>query len=80
VDVVTEGTSDSSHGQSRSQSFRKERVLDVGTLAALPLGRAVVLLSGAPPVVVRARSVWEGEHARAVRATVDPVLVPESLR
>lgn len=40
-------------GRSVSNMTRKEAVFDTGTLAALPLGRAVVMLSGAYPVLVR---------------------------
>jgi len=80
VDVVTQGTSDGRLGATYSQSYRRERVLEVGTLAALPRGRALVMLSGAPPVVVEARSVWDGEYNDAVRATVPRTLIPEAIR
>jgi type IV secretory pathway TraG/TraD family ATPase VirD4 len=74
-DVVSESVSDSRLGHTHSQSLRRERVLDVATLAAVPVGRAVVMLSGAPPVVVRTTSCLDadmGEQLRA-RAAGSPV-------
>ena len=70
VEVVTPSVADSPGGQTRSQSMRRERVLDVGTLAEVPLGRAVVMLSGAPAVVVRTTTCLEGALAPVVRASM----------
>ena len=70
VEVVTPSVSDSPGGHTRSQSMRRERVLDVGTLAEVPLGRAVVMLSGAPAVVVRTTTCLEGGLAPVVRASM----------
>ena len=47
------GGSAGSAGRSYSRSTRRERVLDAATLGALPASRAVVMLSGTYPLVVR---------------------------
>jgi type IV secretory pathway TraG/TraD family ATPase VirD4 len=49
---------------------RPQRVFDIATLAALPAGRAVVMLSGARPVLVATESVHAGPHAAAVRESI----------
>lgn len=53
-----------------THSSRRERVFDVATLAALPAGRAVVMLSGAPPVLVELESCFAGRHAGAIRSAL----------
>ncbi|MEE1782693.1 TraM recognition domain-containing protein [Streptomyces sp. SP17BM10] len=61
--------------RSTSHSTRRERVLDVSDLAAMPPGRALVLASGAPPALVETVPWWETRHAEAVKAslsTYDP--------
>ena len=63
AEVVTESASEGRSGHSRTQSLRRERILDVGTLAEVPLGRAVVMLSGAPAVVVRTTSCLDSVAA-----------------
>ena len=65
--------------RSVSRSTRRERILDVADLAALPRGRAVVLASGAPPALVRTVPWTEGPHAAAVAASIrahDPAAAP----
>jgi len=79
VDVVTESASDGDHGYTRSQSFRRERVLDVGCLAEVPIGRAVVMLSGAPALVVRTTTCLEGDQAEVVRSSLARYGVPAEL-
>jgi len=54
-------------GNSRSYTTRREPIFDVATLAALPRGRALLMASGADPVLIRTESVFEGHHAKAVR-------------
>jgi type IV secretory pathway TraG/TraD family ATPase VirD4 len=54
-------------GHSRSYATRREPIFDVATLAALPRGRALLMASGADPVLIRTESVFEGHHAKAVR-------------
>jgi len=49
---------------------RRERVLDVADLQALPKGRAVVFASGAPATLVRTLPWMAGPHAAAVRASI----------
>lgn len=58
-------------GSSRSiDSDRKDRILDVSDLAALPRGRAVVFASGAPAVLVQTTPWYRGENAAAVTASL----------
>lgn len=57
-------------GTSTGTTWQRERVLDTATLGALPKGTALVLLSGARPVVVRSSPWWEGPAAEAVRASI----------
>jgi type IV secretory pathway TraG/TraD family ATPase VirD4 len=57
-------------GSSTGTTWQRERVLDTATLGALPKGTALVLLSGARPVVVRSSPWWEGPAAEAVRASI----------
>ena len=54
-------------GNSRSYTTTREPIFDVATLAALPRGRALLMASGADPVLIRTESVFEGHHAKAVR-------------
>lgn len=56
--------------RSTSHSTRRERVLDVADLGAMPPGRALVLASGAAPVLVETVPWWEGRHAKAVRSSL----------
>ncbi|MGC8628530.1 MAG: hypothetical protein ACP5VR_13475, partial [Acidimicrobiales bacterium] len=56
-----------SGGRTYTASTRRERVLDVPTLAALPPSRAVVMPSGTYPLVVR-KVAWHQDKARR-RAT-----------
>ncbi|MFD8784466.1 type IV secretory system conjugative DNA transfer family protein [Kitasatospora sp. NPDC059599] len=57
-------------GRSTSHSTRRERVLDVSDLAAMPPGRALLLASGAPPALVETVPWWETRHAEAVKASL----------
>ncbi|HVX23328.1 MAG TPA: TraM recognition domain-containing protein [Acidimicrobiales bacterium] len=70
VDLPTRSVSDSRWGRQVSASMRKERVFDPDALAALPARRAVVLLSGARPVVVAVQPCFEGTHAPAVARSI----------
>jgi type IV secretory pathway TraG/TraD family ATPase VirD4 len=70
VDLPTSSISDSRFGRSVSSSLRKERVFDLATLAALPAGRGVVMLSGADPILVESEPCFRGRHAEAVAASV----------
>jgi type IV secretory pathway TraG/TraD family ATPase VirD4 len=52
TDTDTVSTS-RSRGTTTSRSLRRERILDVADLGAMPRGRAVLFASGAPPGLVR---------------------------
>lgn len=58
------------HSRSTNASTRQEKILDVADLFAMPRGRALVLPSGAPPVLVRTLPWQEGPHADAVNASL----------
>ncbi|MFI9568190.1 type IV secretory system conjugative DNA transfer family protein [Streptomyces rishiriensis] len=53
-----------------SESTRRERVLHVSDLGAMPPGRALVLASGTKPVLVETVPWWEGAYAAEVRASL----------
>lgn len=57
-------------GPSTSLAHHREEILDVASLGALPPGRALVLMSGARPVLVAAQPWMTGPHAEAVRASI----------
>lgn len=91
-DVVTRSTSTSGSGwgqRSVSHQPRRQRILDVAELHALPRGRMVVFSSGAPPALARTAPWQTGPYADAIRASIarwDPTsktdwaLVEESTR
>ncbi|MFG3033309.1 type IV secretory system conjugative DNA transfer family protein [Streptomyces sp. NPDC048253] len=53
-----------------SESTRRERVLQVSDLGAMPPGRALVLASGTKPVLVETVPWWEGAYAAEVQASL----------
>jgi type IV secretory pathway TraG/TraD family ATPase VirD4 len=57
-------------GRSVSRQVRRERILDVSSLGALPRGRVVVFASGTRPTLGRSIPWMDGEHADAVRASI----------
>ena len=58
-------------GSSRSvDPDRKDKILDVSDLAALPRGRAVVFASGAPAVMTQTIPWYTGPDAAAVKASL----------
>lgn len=57
-------------GRSTSRATRRDRVLDVSDLGALPRGRAVVFASGAPPTLLATIPWMAGPQADAVRASI----------
>lgn len=60
------------HGTSSSVDVdRKDRIMDISDLAALPRGRAVVFASGAPAVLVKVTPWYVGEHAAEVNASLE---------
>jgi type IV secretory pathway TraG/TraD family ATPase VirD4 len=67
--------------RSTTTSTRVERILEVADLAALPIGRAVVLGSGSRPILVRTEPWYDGPYADRVRAAMArqaPVVVADS--
>ncbi|MFD3872290.1 type IV secretory system conjugative DNA transfer family protein [Streptomyces sp. NPDC058623] len=56
--------------RSMNESVRRDRVLKVSDLGAMPPGRALVLASGTKPVLVETIPWWEGPHAREVKASL----------
>lgn len=58
------------HSRSTSASTRQEKILEVADLFAMPRGRALVLPSGSPPVLVRTLPWQTSEHADTVRASL----------
>ena len=62
--------------RSSTRSTRRERVLDVADLTALPRGRIIVFASGARATLGRSLPWMDSDHADAVRASIrrfDPV-------
>ncbi len=57
-DVLVSSSSRSNHGTSQSSSWRRDRIMDVDDLGALPQGRALVLASGARPTMIRTQH-WQ---------------------
>jgi type IV secretory pathway TraG/TraD family ATPase VirD4 len=55
---------------SQSRSTRRQRILDVSDLHALPRGRMVVFASGAPPVLARTAPWQTGPYADGIRASI----------
>ena len=71
-DKNTRSVSHASRGGHRqtTEHLTRERILDASDLAALPVGRAVVLASGARPTLIRTQPWWTGPHAEAIRASL----------
>lgn len=67
----TDSVSHGQSGRSTSRSTRREPVLDPAQLAALPLGRAVVLVSGTPATLIRTIPYQDGPHAPAIIAATN---------
>ncbi|MEO3830319.1 TraM recognition domain-containing protein [Actinomadura sp. B10D3] len=68
---VTTQSGQGQRSRSTSASTRQERILDVADLFALPRGRALVLPSGAPPILVQTLPWQNGPHAAAVKISLD---------
>ncbi len=56
-------------GRSTSRSTRREKILDVAELGALPTGRIVVMASGARPTLARPTPYWQQPYAAAITAS-----------
>jgi type IV secretory pathway TraG/TraD family ATPase VirD4 len=73
-DVTVRSTSHRAGGwtaESVSRSTRRERILDVAALHALPRGRMVVYSSGARPVLARTAPWQNGPYAEQIRASIE---------
>lgn len=65
-DTTSRSVSSSSSGRSSSLQNRRERILDPADLRAMPRGRAILLYSGTPPVLLRTVPWMQGPHAKAI--------------
>ena len=70
-DLDAVSTSTGKGGRSTSRSLRRERVLDVADLAALPKGRAIVMASGTPATLTRTLPWMTGPRAGEVTASIE---------
>lgn len=57
-------------GRSTSRSVRRERILDIADLGAMPQGRIVVFASGSKPVLARSVPWMLGPDAGRIRASI----------
>jgi type IV secretory pathway TraG/TraD family ATPase VirD4 len=57
-------------GRNISRQVRRERILDIADLAALPLGRMIVIASGSRPALVRSIPWMNRDYATAIRASL----------
>lgn len=82
-DLETTSVSFSKGVRSTSHQLRRDRILDVSQLAALPVGRAVVFTSGAPATIIATRPWMNGPNAEAIQASIanhDPSRVAAAAR
>lgn len=79
-ELTQTSTSHGKTGRSTSASSRRDRVLDVADLGALPRGRVIVLGSGARPTLAATLPWMDGPHAAEVLASIaahDPAAAAE---
>jgi type IV secretory pathway TraG/TraD family ATPase VirD4 len=57
-------------GRNVTRQVRRERILDIADLAALPLGRMIVIASGSRPVLVKSIPWMNRDYASAIRASL----------
>jgi len=69
-DLTTTSVSHGRGGRSTNRAVRRERVLDVADLTAMPKGRAVVFASGAQATLVRLVPWMAGPDAERVAASI----------
>lgn len=67
-DATSRSVSTSSSGRSSSLQTRKERILDPSDLRAMPRGRAILLYSGTPPILLKTVPWMQGPHAKTIEA------------
>lgn len=70
-DVLTESTSHGGNSASRSQSWKRESILSVSELSALPEDRAVIQSAKNAPVLCRKVPWWERPYADLVQQSLD---------
>lgn len=68
-DRRTHTTTSARGAMSRSTMLRRDAILEVADLAAMPIGRAVLLVSGIRPTLVRLRHWSAGADAERVIAS-----------
>ncbi len=68
---ITRSSSVGSGRRTVTRAVRDVAILTPAELRSLPAGRAVLLPSGMPPVLVRAVPWWDGDQADAVRASLE---------
>jgi len=69
-DVLTETSSYGGNSASRSQSWKRESILTVSELAALPEDRAIIQSAKNAPVLCRKIPWWERPYAEQVTASI----------
>lgn len=69
-ELTSRSVSRSAGGTSTSVQSKRERILDVSDLRALPRGRGILLYSGAPAVLVKTVPWMAGPHAENIRAAI----------
>lgn len=70
-DVRSGSVSSGRGGRSTSQSLRREKILDVADIGAMPPGRALLFSSGNPPALVKLVPWWEQPYAEKISASKD---------
>ena len=71
-DVTTRSTSTTGQAWERTvnQSPRRQRILDVSDLGAIPRGRMVIFASGSPPALAATCPWQDGPYAAAIRQSL----------
>lgn len=67
---ISRTQSKSRQGTSNSYDTRTDRTLDVADLGALPRGRAIAFISGAPAVMLKTVPWYEGQYKEAVESSL----------
>lgn len=72
MDVRTRSTSTSmKSGTSTSNQLRRDKILEVADVSALPQGRAVVLASGSPPILLATQHWSTLSDQHLIKASID---------
>ena len=70
-DYVARSSSTSKGSRQISRSVQRRPILTVADLRDLPPGRAVLLASGTPPILVEPQPWYTGPHAAEIQASID---------